>query len=343
MGYDHHADTRIDPRVKIALDFLPGEGSVTFASREEAVAAANTEHALGVAEITRQMTELCDDESVVSSKGLRVELRTITSQPDENSISLQIIRPDNDLVLPCVYYIHGGGMATGSALWGNYRAFGKMIAHHGVAVVMVEFRNSLQPSSVADLAPFPGGLNDCLSGVRWTHEHAQEIRVDPTAIVVAGESGGGNLTLATGLALKRAGEICLIKGLYAFAPYIVGVYPDPDLPSTTENNGIFINLDGNAMFIAYGAEHHASRNPLAWPYFATIEDLAGLPPVIISVNECDPLRDEGIAMYRRLLAAGVDVRGRVILGSMHATELIPNIHPDLSRDAAQHLAGFVKS
>jgi acetyl esterase/lipase len=234
-------------------------------------------------------------------------------------------------------------MATGTALWGNYRAFGKLVAHHGVAVVMVDFRNSLQPSSVPELAPFPGGLNDCLSGLRWTHEHAEELDIDASSIVVAGESGGGNLTLATGLALKQSGEIGLVKGLYAFAPYVLGAYPDPELPSTTENNGIFINLDGNAMVIAYGTEHHESRNPLAWPFFATEEELAGLPPVIISVNECDPLRDEGIAMYRRLLAAGVDARGRVILGTMHATELIPNIHPDLSRDAAQHLSAFAKA
>lgn len=342
MPYDHQADPRIDPRVKSVLDFIPAEETEDFASREEAIAAANTEERLAAAEFTRQVLEACDDESVVSSKGLRVELRTITSKPDGNEIILQIIRPDNDEVLPCVYYIHGGAMATGTALWGNYRAFGKMIAQHGVAVVMVDFRNSLQPSSVPDLAPFPGGLNDCLSGLRWVHEHAGEIGVDTSSVVVAGESGGGNLTLATGLALKRDGDIGLVKGLYAFCPYVLGAYPDPELPSTIENNGIFINLNGNGMVMAYGAEHHANRDPLAWPYFASEEELAGLPPVVISVNECDPLRDEGIAMYRRLLAAGVDARGRVILGTMHATEVIPNIHPDLSRDAAQHLARFVQ-
>ena len=343
MDYDHHADPRIDPRVKIALDFLPAGETVIFASREEAVAAANTDEAVALEEFTRQVLESCDDESLVSSKGLKVELRTITSQPDENEITLQIIRPDNDEVLPCVYYIHGGGMATGTALWGNYRAFAKMMAHHDVVVVMVDFRNSLRASSAPGLATFPGGLNDCLSGLRWTHQHASELGIDPSSVVVAGESGGGNLTLATGLALKQSGELELIKGLYAFAPFVVGVYPHPDLASTTENNGIWLNLEGNAMLIAYGVEHYERSNPLAWPYFATEEDLAGLPPVVISVNECDPLRDEGIAMYRRLLAAGVDARGRIILGTMHATELIPNVHPKLSLDGAQHLATFAKT
>ncbi len=289
MAYDHQADPRIDPRIKLALDFIPAIETIDCASREEAVAAANTDEKMAAAELTRQFLEACDDGSVVSSKGLRVELRSIVSQPDENIINLQVIRPDNDEILPCVYYIHGGGMATGTALWGNYRAFGKLIAHHGVVVVMVDFRNSSQPSSVPELAPFPGGLNDCLSGLRWTHENASELGIDPAAVVVAGESGGGNLTLATGLSLKRSGEINLVKGLYAFAPYIMGHYPDPALPSTIENSGIFINLEGNAMVVAYGAEHLANRDPLAWPYYASDEDLVGLPPVVISVNECDPL------------------------------------------------------
>jgi acetyl esterase/lipase len=44
---------------------------------------------------------------------------------------------------------------------------------------------------------------------------------------------------------------------------------------------------------------------LAWPGFAQREDVEGLPPVVISVNECDPLRDEGINFYRLLLDSGV--------------------------------------
>ena len=342
MHYDYRTDERLDPRVKLALDFFPTGETVRFATRDEAVAAANTEEALRAADDTREMLEACDRESIVSSNGLRVELQSIESQPDGNLVNLQIIRPDDDRVLPGVYYIHGGGMATGSALWGNYRAFAKMVAHHGVCVVTVDFRNSLQPSSVPDLAPFPGGLNDCLSGLRWTLMHAGELGLDASSIVVAGESGGANLTLATALALKRAGEIGVVKGLYVFCPYVLGDYPNPEIPSTTEYGDIWPNLNGNAFLIAYGAEHHESRNPLAWQYFATEEELAGLPPVIVSINECDSLRDEGIAMYRRLLAAGVDVRGRVILGTMHATELLPNIHPALSRDAAEHLAAFAK-
>ena len=65
-----------------------------------------------------------------------------------------------------------------------------------------------------------------------------------------------------------------------------------------------------------------AENPLAWPYFATEAELAGLPPHVISVNELDPLRDEGMAYYRKLIAAGVPVVGRVNLGLTHGAELI---------------------
>jgi acetyl esterase/lipase len=46
------------------------------------------------------------------------------------------------------------------------------------------------------------------------------------------------------------------------------------------------------------------KNPLAWPYWASQEELKGLPPHVISVNELDPLFDEGISYYRKLLHAG---------------------------------------
>ena len=80
--------------------------------------------------------------------------------------------------------------------------------------------------------------------------------------------------------------------------------------------------------------------PLAWPGFATVDDLKGLPPVVISVNECDPLRDEGIAFYRRLMAAGVSARCRQVMGTIHGTEIFPICCPDISRDTASDIANF---
>jgi len=87
----------------------------------------------------------------------------------------QVIRPTGDEVLACVYYIHGGGMTNLSCFDGMYRGWGKLVAANGVAVVMVDFRNAVSPSSVPEVAPYPAGLDDCVAGFHWTVEHAAEL------------------------------------------------------------------------------------------------------------------------------------------------------------------------
>ena len=80
---------------------------------------------------------------------------------------------------PRVYYIHGGGMQSMSCYDGNYRAWGRIIAAQGVAVAMVDFRNALTPSSVDEVAPFPAGLNDCVSGLQLAHRERVRPRHRP--------------------------------------------------------------------------------------------------------------------------------------------------------------------
>ena len=342
MAYDIAADIRLDPRLKALLAGMPGEGSGDVDSRETLVAEANTEEARAQAELFRGFMDMCDTEQAAPSAGLRVHTEKIISEPDGNSINLQVIRPDNDETVACVYYIHGGGMASLSCYDGMYRGWGKIIAANGVAVVMVDFRNSVTPSSAPEVAPFPAGLNDCISGLKWVVANAEHLGINPDRIIVAGESGGGNLTLATGLKLKQDGELGLIKGLYALCPYIRGEWPTPECPSSTENNGILLDLHNNRGAIGYGIEAFKERNPLAWPSFATAADVEGFPPTVISVNECDPLRDEGINFYRLLPSAGVQARGRQVLGTMHGTEIFTIACPDVSRDTARDLAAFCK-
>jgi acetyl esterase/lipase len=335
-------DPRIDPRIKAVLGALNLPAAADAASREQLLAEANTPEAKQLQAAMQAMFEAADNEQIAPSRGLSIRTERFTSQPDGNTIQVQFIRPEGDAVLPCVYYIHGGGMQTMSCYFGNYRAWGKIIAAQGVAVAMVDFRNALTPSSAPEVAPFPAGLNDCVSGVKWLAANAAKLRVDPRRIVVAGESGGGNLTLATGLALKQGGQLGLIKGLYALCPYIAGIWPLPQNPSSTENNGILLDLHNNRGAMAYGIEQLEKRNPLAWPGFASDDDVKGLPPTVISVNECDPLRDEGVNFYRLLIANGVPARCRQVMGTIHGTEVFPMVCPEISRDTARDLAGFAR-
>ncbi len=336
-------DPRIDPRIKAIFGAMPESPPLgDVASREELLAIEASEAGRAMAAAQKAMIDMVDNETVAPSAGLVIRTERFQSSPDGNWVNIQYIRPDNDETLPCVYYIHGGGMTVMSCFDGMYRAWGKIIAVHGVAVAMVDFRNALRASSAPEVAPYPAGLNDCVAGLKWVHANAAALNIDPARIVVAGESGGGNLALATGLKLKRDGDIGLVKGLYALCPYIAGAWPQPQYPSSIENNGIFLDLHNNRGAVAYGIEALEASDPLAWPAFATHEDVKGLPPVVISVNECDPLRDEGIVFYRLLLASGVQARCRQVMGTIHGTEIFAICCPDISRDTASDLANFAR-
>jgi acetyl esterase len=342
MTLSIESDARLDPRLRAFLAAIPSRALPDVESREQLLAEVNAPEALALRESIDAFMDLCDSEDAAPSQGLVVTTAQFTSTPDGNAVNLQIIRPDLDEPLACVYYLHGGGMAQMSCFDGMYRGWGKHIAAQGVTVVMVDFRNCLVASSAPEVAPFPAGLNDCVSGLHWTVAHAAELGIDPTRIVVAGESGGGNLTLATGLKLKRDGDLGLIKGLYALCPYIAGQWPADDCPSSVENEGILLNLHNNRGAMAYGMQAFNERNPLAWPSFAGVDDVSGFPPTVINVNECDPLRDEGINFYRLLLSAGVPARCRQMMGTMHGTEIFTIACPDISADTARDIAAFAR-
>ena len=335
-------DPRIDPRIKAVFANLE-LGSVTnVQNREEILATANSDEGRAAEEFLRGFLDLSDNEELAPSAGLDISDHEFISNPDGNTIKLRFILPQSSEPVPCVYYIHGGGMKTMSCYYGNYQAWGRMIAANGVAVAMVDFRNAVSPSSAPEVAPFPAGLNDCVSGLHWLVAQAEALAIDPGKIIISGESGGGNLTLATGMTLLRQGQMDLVQGLYALCPYIAGSWPLPENPSSEENNGLLLDLHNNYGRIGYGIEAFERRDPLAWPGFATEDDVTGLAPTIISVNECDPLRDEGINFYRLLLRSGVAARCRQVMGTIHGTEIFPATCPEISGDTAADIARFCK-
>ena len=335
-------DPRIDPRIKALYGELPPVPLPNFDSREALVAAMNAPEALAAMEQAMGLIPEEEMEAAAPSAGLTITTETFLSQPDGNTIKLLLIRPESDAPLPCVYYIHGGGMALLSCFDPNYQAWGRMIAHHGVAVAMVDFRNCVTPSSAPKVEPFPAGLNDCMSGLRWLISQADEFGIDASRIAVAGESGGGNLTLAVGLHLVQDGNANLVRGLYAMCPYIAGSWPRDDLPSSTENNGLLLDLHSNFGAMGYGMEAFEAQNPLAWPLFATEQDVQGFPNTVISVNECDPLRDEGIEFYRLLLRAGQSARCRQVMGTIHGGDNSVLPCTDLAQATALDIAALAR-
>jgi acetyl esterase/lipase len=267
---------------------------------------------------------------------------------DGNLITLHIHRPSEvSGPLPAVVYLHGGGMALLSAAGPLYLRVYDELAATGLIVVGVEFRNA---AGKLGPHPFPAGLNDCFSALEWVGAHREDLGV--TKIAVAGDSGGANLTLAVTIKAKREGRLDLIDGTYALAPYISGAYgwavqdKARELPSLIENDDHFISSAVTSVLVSlYDPEGLNARNPLAWPYFATEEDLTGLPPHVISTNEIDPVRDEGLAYARNLARAGVNVISRTVNGVCHDGELIfatalPDLHAAALKDVHDFTAGL---
>ena len=262
---------------------------------------------------------------------------------DGNDVTLFIHRPEGSSgPLPGVLHIHGGGMVLLEAAGAGYARWRDELAATGMVVVGVEFRNG---GGKHGPHPFPAGLNDCSSALQWIGDNRDKLGI--AKLILSGESGGGNLTLATTLAAKRNGNLDLIDGVYAQCPYISGVYgaPIPELASLCENDGYFLACDQmGAMVKVYDPANDHAHNPLAWPYFAEPDDLAGLPPHVISVNQLDPLRDEGLVYFRKLLDAGVSAVSRTVNGTCHAGDCIfREAMPDVYLATIRDIRGFAAS
>jgi len=328
-------DPRADPRLvaalaPIGLDQAPPDPGVSIDSSSEVlveyglVAEEGFDALAGIFTGQASPIEDVEHETVVIT-GL-----------DDNDVTLYLHRPTNvDGPIPCVLHTHGGGMVILEASNLGYVRWRDELAATGMLVVGVEFRNGggkLGPH------PFPAGQNDCVSALKWILDSRAELNF--SKLIISGESGGGNLAITTTMRAMQAGLGAGIDGVYAQCPYISGLYAtkDPALPSLYENDDYFLNCGMmGAMVRMYSPDGSADTDPMAWPYHASIEQLTGFPPTVISVNELDPLRDEGLAFFRKLLAAKVQATSRTINGTSHAADCIfrdalPDVYLTTIRD-----------
>ena len=129
----------------------PPQPQSNVSDRAEVLAEASSPAAVAMMAAMEAGLDLLDNEDVAPSAGLEIRTLEFRSAPDGNTIKVGFIRPESAEPLPCVYYIHGGGMQAMSCFDGMYRAWGKIIAAQGVAVAMVDFRNCLTPSSAPEV------------------------------------------------------------------------------------------------------------------------------------------------------------------------------------------------
>ena len=336
-------DPRLDPRVRRALAGAPpgdpaaGLPTVTLES--------SYEQCLDWVSAMERTLMSQDSAALAAMPAFDdvVERKEAIPRDDGADIDLYLDMPkDRGAKLPCVVHIHGGGMAFTTATRPAAVRWRKTLARQGMLVVGVEFRNA---GGVLGNHPFPGGLNDCARAVQWVHANRDSLGV--SSVVVAGESGGGNLAVATAVKANLEGWVDAIDGVFAMAPMILGFYTSvpPELLSWRENQGYQGTYEMmRAMTKVYDPRDAHETDPMAWPFHATESDLKGMPPHIVTNYELDLIRDDGAVFARKLLEAGVPAVSRTIDGAVHVAEIaMPDLVPDLARDTVQSLVGFANS
>ena len=333
-------DMRLDPRVRKAMSGMPAGDpaallpQVSLSSSYEDclqwVAAMETLHNEQDSAMLATMPDFSD---------VTTEKRTIVSD-EGDEIDLFIERPKEAVgVLPCVVHIHGGGMAFTTAMAAGATRWRKTLVQQGLVVVAVEFRNS---GGELGNHPFPAGLDDCATAIQWVNKNRSVLNI--SSLVVAGESGGGNLAVAVAIKANVEGWVDVIDGVYAMAPMILGFYTSVpnELLSWRENEGYQGTREVmRAMTRVYDPKDEHEKHPMAWPFHARQDVLKGLPPHIIINYEMDLIRDDGAVFARNLQAAGVAAISRTVTGAPHVAEIaMPDLMPELVDDTVGSIVGF---
>lgn len=239
------------------------------------------------------------------------------SVPGPNGpVTLSIFHPQDGQAAgqlrPVIYHMHMGGMVVGNRFSGfkDVLRWGKAT---GAICIGVEYRLSPEHK-------FPVGLEDCYAGLSWIGSHLEELGIDPSRLLVAGQSAGGNLATCLALMARDRGgpKLC---GLLLDCPML-------DDSNDTVSARQFIG-DGTwthgSNETAWAASHGSDRAERDLGRYATAmreKDLSGLPPTFICVGSAEVFRDEDVAFAQRLWAAGVQTELHVWPGGYHCFDML---------------------
>jgi len=230
-----------------------------------------------------------------------VDTRDLQATGPGGPLRLRLYAPTADASAMLVYF-HGGGWVAGS-LDTHDGLCRRLAAGSGVKLLAVDYR-------LAPEHPFPAAFDDALFAVQWAAANAQALDFDPDRLGVAGDSAGGGLAAA--VAQSRAAPPLALQVL--LCPILD---PAAERPSRRVfGDGYFVERAALAEDLrAYCGEAVDPGDPRVSPLRA--RDLAGQPPTLVHVAECDPFRDEGTAYAERLSRAGVAVRCVCWPGMIH--------------------------
>ena len=241
-------------------------------------------------------------------------VRTDFVVPGDPPIPVRVHRSANaEGMRPAILTIHGGGYVIGS-----YDMDDVLHDHWcqqlGTVGISVQYR-------LAPETPYPGPLEDCYAALRWTHEHAEELGVDPARVGVQGISAGGGLAAALTLLARDREEFPL-----AFQMLECPMLDDRQTTPSIRAAGLFVwNAASNEFgWRSYLGDLYGSDEVPPYAAAARAIDLSGLPPTCLVVGSIDGFRDEDVEYAQRINQAGVLCELHVIAGLPHAYQLAPD-------------------
>lgn len=224
-------------------------------------------------------------------------------------------------------YLHGGGFVSGSG--GYYLPLAAHISSAAkCAVLLVDYR----------LAPehrFPAGLDDCVLAHDWLCSQGPDGRGAARATFVAGDSAGGNLTLATLLALRDR-KLRLPHGA-------ISISPAADLTLASKSLQTVYDPIISAKTMPIFRDHYLGgqdpANPLASPVFGNYR---GLPPLLIQAGEHEMLRDDSVRTAKKARPDGIEVKLEIWPGMFHVFQSHDALLPE-GQEAVDHIAQFIRA
>jgi len=229
---------------------------------------------------------------------LPVEEEWITVPAQVGDARVRLIRPQGATgMLPVIVYMHGGGWILGNAATHD-RLVRELAVGARAALAFVEYPNSPE-------AHYPVAIEQGYATAQWITRNGASKGLDVSRMAVAGESVGGDMSAALALMAKERGDVTFVQ--------VSMYYPVTDAAMNTASyeqfaTGYYLTRKAMEWFWdAYTTDPKERAEITASPNQASIEQLTGLPPTYLCVDEADPLRDEGEAYAAKLRSAGVPV------------------------------------
>ncbi|MFE1763788.1 alpha/beta hydrolase [Streptomyces angustmyceticus] len=279
--------------------------------------------------------KVLDDLQAAPVDKLPVDEEWISVPAAVGDVRVRIVKPQGATgTLPVVLYMHGGGWVLGNANTHDRLVRELAVGAHA-AVAFVEYTPSPE-------AHYPVAIEQGYATAQWIVRDGASKGLDAQRMAVAGESVGGNMTAALALMAKDRGDVTFIQqSMY---------YPVTDAAMNTGSydqfaTGYYLSRKLMEWFWdAYTTDPNQRAEITASPNAATTEQLSGLPPALLIVDEADVLRDEGEAYAAKLRAAHVPVTTVRYDGTVHDFMMLNSLSDSkAARGAIDQATAFLRS